>query len=162
MFFRALRLLPALTLVLLAVIPGPFTLAGAKVEKNDPAWLVDLPAAKEEAVRAKKAILLDFTGSDWCAFCRKFKKDVLDQPEFRAFARTNLVLVEVDFPERKKQPILRAKANEALKKEFAIGIYPTFVLLSADGTELGRQVGYLKGGPKAFIEKLERFRQPPK
>ncbi len=133
-----------------------------KSEKSrDPAkprWLEDLPAAKVEAARERKAILLDFTGSDWCTFCRKFKKEVLDQPEFLGFARTNLVLVEVDFPERKRQAAALAQANEALKTRFAVGIFPTFVLLSSEGNELGRQVGYLRGGPKAFIAKLEQFR----
>jgi thioredoxin-related protein len=35
--------------------------------------------------------------------------------------------------------------------------FPTFVLLNSAGRELGRQVGYLKGGPDAFIAKLEGF-----
>jgi hypothetical protein len=35
--------------------------------------------------------------------------------------------------------------------------YPTYVLLNSAGRELGRQVGYLRGGPDAFIAELEGF-----
>lgn len=152
----------ALALVSL-LLPRPASAAAKEKEKDRDklTWLTDLPAAKTEAARDRKTILLNFTGSDWCPLCRKFKKDVLDKPEFVDFARTNLVLVEVDFPQRKRQSKEQARTNDALLAQFAIGIYPTFVLLSADGTELGRQVGYLQGGPAAFIGKLRRFQAPP-
>jgi hypothetical protein len=30
--------------------------------------------------------------------------------------------------------------------------------LDKNGKEIGRQVGYISGGPKAFIEELEKFK----
>jgi len=33
------------------------------------------------------------------------------------------------------------------------------VVLNSSGKEIGRQVGYLRGGPDAFIAELERFNQ---
>jgi hypothetical protein len=35
--------------------------------------------------------------------------------------------------------------------------FPTLVVLSADGKEIRRQVGYAPGGPDAFISELEGF-----
>jgi hypothetical protein len=32
-------------------------------------------------------------------------------------------------------------------------------VLDKDGKEIGRQVGYSEGGPKAFIAKLEGFKK---
>ena len=32
-------------------------------------WLTDLDQAKAVAAKEKKAILVDFTGSDWCGWC---------------------------------------------------------------------------------------------
>ncbi|HIX20459.1 MAG TPA: thioredoxin family protein, partial [Candidatus Akkermansia intestinigallinarum] len=32
-------------------------------------WLTDLEAAKKQAAAENKAILVDFTGSDWCGYC---------------------------------------------------------------------------------------------
>ena len=46
-------------------------------------------------------VLLDFTGSDWCGWCIKFKKEALDTPEFSDYAAKSFVLVEVDFPKTK-------------------------------------------------------------
>jgi thioredoxin-related protein len=120
-------------------------------------WLTDLPKAQAQAKAENKLVLMDFTGSDWCGWCIKFKKDVLDTPEFQEYAAKNLVLVEVDFPNKKAQSKELKKANTALQTQYKAEGFPTLVVLNKDGKEIGRQVGYAKGGPKAFIEKLEGF-----
>jgi thioredoxin-related protein len=102
---------------------------------------------------------MDFTGSDWCGWCIKFKKEVLDTAEFQEYAAKNVVLVEVDFPSKKEQSAALKKANAELKKQYDIKGFPTLIVLDKDGKEIGRQVGYAKGGPKAFIKKLEKFKQ---
>ena len=71
----------------------------------------------------------------------------------RAMARvrpTVLVLVELDFPRRKPQTAEVKKANEALSVKYKVDGFPTFVVLSKEGKELGRQDGYKDGGAKAF------------
>ena len=65
------------------------------------AWSTDLARAQARAKAEGKAVLLNFTGSDWCGWCIKLRRDVFLKPDFEAYARTNLVLVEVDFPKRK-------------------------------------------------------------
>jgi thiol-disulfide isomerase/thioredoxin len=61
-------------------------------------WVNDYKKARQEATANHKFLLLDFTGSDWCGWCRKFDKEIWSQPQFKDYARENLVLVEVDFP----------------------------------------------------------------
>ncbi|HTY87338.1 MAG TPA: thioredoxin family protein [Candidatus Acidoferrum sp.] len=129
-----------------------------RANASEPVWLTDLPKAQAQAQAEKKMVLLDFTGSDWCGWCMKFKQDVLDTPEFQAYAAKNLVLVELDYPRKKVQPADLKKANAALKGRYDVKGFPTFVVLNSDGKEIGRQVGYAKGGPKAFIAKLEKFK----
>ena len=121
-------------------------------------WLTDLPQAQTQAKSEKKIVLMDFTGSDWCGWCSKFKKEVLDTPEFRAFAAKSVVLVEVDFPNKKEQSADLKTANAALKTKYDIHGFPTLVVLDQNGKEIGRQVGYAKGGPAAFIAKLEKYK----
>jgi thioredoxin-related protein len=121
-------------------------------------WQTDAAKAQAQAKKENKLVLLDFTGSDWCGWCIKFKKDVLDTPEFKAYADKNLVLVEVDFPRKTKLSAEQAKANNELKKKYKVSGFPTFVILDGDGTEVGRQVGYAKGGPEAFTKKLDGFK----
>jgi protein disulfide-isomerase len=120
-------------------------------------WAADLPTALGQAKAANKIVLLDFTGSDWCVWCMKFDDDVLSKPEFAAYARTNLELVLVDFPKTKNQSDALKKNNDELQTKFKVDGFPTYVALNADGKEIGRQVGYLSGGPQAFIAELEKF-----
>jgi thioredoxin-related protein len=120
-------------------------------------WLTSLPQAVAQAQKQNKMILLNFTGSDWCSWCIKFKKEALDTPEFNAYAATNLVLVEVDFPNKTPQSAALKAANKTLGEHYKATGYPTFVVLGKDGKEIGRQVGYEKGGAKAFISRLNAF-----
>ena len=59
--------------------------------------------AQKQAKSEKKIVLMDFAGSDWCGWCIKFRKEVLDTDEFKAYAAKNVVLVEMDFPHKKTQ-----------------------------------------------------------
>ena len=118
-------------------------------------WTSDAKAALETAKKDKKLVLMDFTGSDWCGWCIKLNKDVFSQKEFKDYASTNLVLLELDFPNEKKLSDAVKKQNEELKKKHEVSGFPTLVLTDADGKVLWKQVGYLQGGPKAFIEAIE-------
>lgn len=122
-------------------------------------WATSLPKALEQAKAENKIVLLDFTGSDWCVWCIKFDDDILSKPEFASYAKTNLVMVMLDFPNAKKQSEAVKKANKDLQGKFKVEGFPTYVALTPDGKEIGRQVGYLSGGPQAFIAELEKFRK---
>jgi len=120
-------------------------------------WGTDLPKALAQAKADKKMVLLDFTGSDWCGWCIKFDKDTLSKDKFADYAKSHLELVVVDFPNKKPQSDALKATNKALGEKYGVDGYPTFVVLNADGKEIGRQVGYAPGGPDAFIAKLEGF-----
>jgi len=120
-------------------------------------WRSDFPGALKQAQSENKQVLLDFTGSDWCPWCIKFDQDVLSTPRFAAYAGQNLELVKVDFPRHTPLPADQQRANDALAQRFGVDGYPTYVLLNSAGQEMGRQVGYLDGGPNPFIAKLEKF-----
>jgi len=120
-------------------------------------WRNDFAGALKQAKSENKLVLLDFTGSDWCGWCMKFEKDVLSTPKFSAYADSKLQLVRLDYPHHTPQPEALRQANAALSDQFHVDGFPTFVLVNADGKELGRQVGYLEGGPDAFIAELESF-----
>jgi thioredoxin-related protein len=133
--------------------------AVSQVAASEGEWLTDLPKALDRAKAEKKAVLMDFTGSDWCGWCKRFNKEVFSAAEFKEYAAKNLVLVEVDFPNQKKLGPELKKANEGLKSKYNVSGFPTLVVLNGEGREIGRQVGYMEGGPKAFIAKLEGFRK---
>ena len=118
-------------------------------------WLTDAAKAQTQAKAEKKLVMLDFTGSDWCGWCIKLHKEVFSQPEFVEYASKNIVAVEVDFPSKKKLSAEQQKANDALAKKYSIQGYPTLIILDADGKKVG-EMGYVKGGPKAFIAEFEK------
>src|SRR4051812_40361792 len=102
-------------------------------------WGTDYAKAVDQAKTENKPILLDFTGSDWCGWCMKMKKEALDKPEFKEYAKNNLVLMEVDFPHKKTQPKELKKQNQELSQKYKINGYPCFILVDGNGKELGRQ-----------------------
>lgn len=123
----------------------------------EPKWQTNLEAAKAQAKKDGKALLLDFTGSDWCGFCIRLKKAVWDKPEFATYADKNLVLVELDFPNKKKLPEDLQKQNDSLREKYKIEGYPTVVVLNADGKELGRLEGYEGDKADAYVKRLEKI-----
>ncbi len=130
-----------------------------QVSAAEGSWTTDFPAAQEKAKKEDRLVLMDFTGSDWCGWCKKLDKDVFSTTDFQDYAKKNLILVEVDFPSKKKQSDDLKKANQALKEKYAVRGFPTIVLLDKEGKEVWKQVGYLAGGPEAFIGKIEEAKK---
>ena len=126
-------------------------LAATSSQAAELTWQTDFAAASKQAAQEHKYILLDFTGSDWCPWCIKMDKEVFDGSQFSDFAAKNLVLVKVDFPRKAAQSPNEKSQNEELAKKYAIEGFPTYILLDSNGKEVRRQVGYLQGGPTAFI-----------
>lgn len=121
-------------------------------------WSTDLPKALEQAKKDNKLVMINFTGSDWCGWCIKLDKEVFSQQDFVDYAEKNLVPVKIDFPRSIEQSAELKKANRALQEKYSIEGYPTIVVLNAEGKEVGR-LGYRPGGPKAFINGLEKLKQ---
>ena len=117
-------------------------------------WLTDLPKAQARATAENKAVLINFTGSDWCGWCIRLRREIFTRPEFEQYASSNLVLVEIDFPKHKAQSDALKRANRALAERFEVEGYPTLLVLDEDGRRLGK-LGYMPGGPKAFLKSLD-------
>ena len=130
-----------------------------QVARAESGWLNDYKKAQEEAKAGNKILLLNFTGSDWCGWCIKFDRDVLSQPQFKEFARNNLVLVELDFPRVKTQSAELQKQNRQLAQQYEVVGFPTIIAVNSDGQKLWQYEGYFSGGPDAFIEELQKLRK---
>ncbi|HUF62717.1 MAG TPA: thioredoxin family protein [Verrucomicrobiales bacterium] len=119
-------------------------------------WLTDFKDASKRAREQNKAMLLDFTGSDWCGWCIRLKKEVFDEKEFQEYAKENLILVELDFPRTKELPGKVKEQNEQLSQEYGIQGFPTIVLLDSRGKLVGK-TGYKEGGPQKYVEHLKEL-----
>ncbi len=120
-------------------------------------WLTNIEKAKELAKKEKKAVLVEFTGSDWCPPCKALKKNVFNSAEFKTYAKKHLVLVELDFPsDKSKVSKEQATYNREQAKAFAVRGYPTIILMDADGKELTKKVGYGRTSVAKYIESLKK------
>lgn len=119
-------------------------------------WLTDLSKAQAEAKAQHKLLLLDFTGSDWCVWCKKLDAEVFKQPEFESYAKDHLVLLTVDFPRKTAVAPEVKKQNEELAQKFGIEGFPTIVVLNGDGKQVG-ELGYEPGGASAFVKQLKKL-----
>ena len=143
----------------LSKLTGSFAIlaltAGMAIAK--PGWTDDYDKGLAQAKTEKKMSLLDFTGSDWCGWCIKLDKEVFSEKEFKDYAKQNLVLIELDYPQQKRLTKHTKDQNEKLKGEYKIKGYPTVIILDSEGKQVG-QLGYMEGGPKAFIAALDKLK----
>ena len=139
-----------------ASIPTP-RVAGADPANEAPAvvWTDDYAAALAQAKKDGKMLMLDFTGSDWCGYCIKLHNQVFSKPEFATWANAKFILVELDFPAKKKLDDKVKQQNAALNKKYAIKGYPTIIVLDSDEKELTRAVGYGGDKPEAWMKKID-------
>ena len=152
-------------LILLLFTIVSFTSFSQLIEGN---WLntekPEMNKAIEISQKTNKPIMLFFTGSDWCGWCKKLVKEVYKTSEFNTWAKKNVVLVEVDFPRRSKLSSELTAQNNSLKQIFQPRGYPTVYFAKpvkgADGTvqfkTLG-QTGYVAGGPTKWIASTNQF-----
>ena len=127
-------------------------------------WIADFPEAFEQSVNTGKPILANFTGSDWCGWCIRLKREVFNFPEFKKWTDDNVVLVELDFPRRKKLPENIMRQNRELANVFAVRGYPTVWIVKPEIIENSKvnflkmgTLGYVAGGPKNWIAKANNF-----
>ncbi len=126
-------------------------------------WYNNLDKAIEISNQTKKPLLLFFTGSDWCGWCHRLQDEVFKKPEFTAWAKANVVLVEVDFPRKTALAPEIQSQNNLLQQQFGVQGYPTVWFVNASKNDgkityerLG-QTGYLQGGPSVWIETVNGF-----
>ena len=121
-------------------------------------WLTSYAEAQQEAKSKQRLLLMDFTGSDWCGWCIMLDQEVFSKPAFKEYASKNLVLLELDFPRSKQMPKETLAQNERLAMQYRVQGFPTVVVLDSNGKAIGA-LGYVKGGPGAFIAELEKMRK---
>tara|TARA_B100000900_G_scaffold411419_1_gene431075 strand:- start:305 stop:790 length:486 start_codon:yes stop_codon:yes gene_type:complete len=125
-------------------------------------WYIDFEKAAQVSLQTGKPILADFTGSDWCGWCIKLKKEVFNTSQFRDWADQNVVLLELDYPRRKQQDEKIKKQNRELQQIFQVRGYPTIHIFNVKVNKENQlefiplgQSGYVAGGPTPWINKAK-------
>jgi thiol:disulfide interchange protein len=124
-------------------------------------WTQDYEAALNLAKEQNLPVMVMYTGSDWCGWCKLMDKQVFSKSEFYAFAEKNIVLVSLDYPRDKSLvPQKYHDRNQRLLRERNIVGFPTYVILKSDGkTELGRLGAGREKTADSFIQEIKDLLQ---
>ena len=135
-----------------------------KYEAENEGWLVKMEEAYELSKKTGKPIMANFTGSDWCGWCKRLTASVFSKDEFKKWADDNVILLELDYPKRKSIPQEIKTQNAQLQQAFNIRGYPTVWVFNLDKDEktgkysiegLGK-TGYQKT-VKLFITEVDKM-----
>ncbi len=122
-----------------------------------PSWFTDWEQAQSKATKENKLILLNFSGSDWCAPCIKMKQEVFESEAFLSIAEKDLVLVRADFPRSKKNQLSKEQIthNEKLAEKYnTSGKFPLTLLIDPTGKVLKEWDGYAFASQDKFLAEL--------
>lgn len=109
----------------------------------------NFPRAAALAKSTKRPLLLAFIGTDWSISSLKLDREVFDQADFADNSNYNFILCKVHFYQTRDRSPDIIRQNEELATKYEVREFPTVVVLSPDGREIGR-LGYVPGGVKAF------------
>lgn len=124
--------------------------------KDNLTWESNLETAMQKAKQENKAVLVNFTGSDWCIWCKRLSNEVFSQSEFEKFADDNLILVKIDFPRSIEQSPETKLYNNQLAQRFGVEGFPTVLLFNSQG-RLVLQTGYQQGGAINYVNHLKGY-----
>ena len=120
-------------------------------------WHTNLDEAKQIEQKEHKHILLNFSGSDWCGPCIRLHNEIFEADVFKKMADIQLVLVNADFPRKKKNQL--AAQQQAINDKIADqynsqGKFPYTILLDANGKVLKDWDGFPNETPEAFTTEV--------
>jgi thiol:disulfide interchange protein len=95
-------------------------------------WMVDLDEAFTASQEQDKPIMANFTGSDWCGWCKRLTASVFSKQEFKQWAEDNVILLELDFPRRVQIPAKYKQQNASLQQAFKVTGFPTIWVFNLD------------------------------
>ena len=123
----------------------------APVPNMEDGWFLDFEVASKVAERQGKAMMVDFTGSDWCGYCIQLDETVFSKDEFKEWARESVVKVKLDYPTAKKQPDWMVKQNQELLQKYGVQGFPTILFMNHEGEVIGRSGVLQKPGVEPWV-----------
>jgi protein disulfide-isomerase len=124
---------------------------------ENPGWLVNIEEAYALSKKSGKPIMANFTGSDWCGWCKRLTANVFSKEEFRQWADKNVILLELDFPRRKQIPQEIQAQNASLQQAFQVSGYPTVWVFNLNKDSATNQFSVEALGKTGYTNTVEEF-----
>ncbi len=124
-------------------------------------WHEDFTATMQNAKSEKKPIVLYFSGSDWCAPCKKLKEDFFETEKFNKYI-DSFIFHLVDIPRNndlltEEQRIQNYDLLDTYNKNKS---FPLVIVLSSKGKILNKVSGYsYLRDPRFHFELLDTYLQ---
>lgn len=144
-------------LVLFTTSQVTFAQTNNTYETENEGWLVMLDDAYTESQKTGKPILANFTGSDWCGWCKRLSAAVFVKPEFKKWADENVVLLELDFPRRKQIPEEIKQQNAGLQRAFKVRGFPTVWVFNLDKDPETKKYSIQALGKTGYTKTVAQF-----
>lgn len=134
---------------------GMFSISEPEPADKKIVWVRDYDQAVKLAQKTDKMLLLNFTGSDWCGWCKRLDAEVFSKASFVEFAQENFICVKLDFPRYLVIPEAERRQNEKLMMKHRISGFPSILVLDPK-EKLVVRTGYRRGGPDAYVDFLKQ------
>ena len=118
-----------LFMILLTVVL--FSVALSWPAPEEVSWVREFETALKQAAAENKFLVVDISAT-WCGPCRDMERRVFPDPDFVEFSRDNVfMLVQSD----------RDREGARLARRFNVHAFPTILVFSSKGQEVGRLLG---------------------
>jgi thioredoxin-related protein len=131
--------------ILAAVILIFFTLSGSSAHADIHFLKGTLSEAIAKARAESKPVMIDFI-TDWCRWCDTLDTRTYSDTRVASYVNTNLVPIKID-----------AEKGEGIDiaKKYKVRGYPTILLITADGQEIDRVLGFVP--PDPFLKNITDY-----
>ena len=121
-------------------------------------WVSSYRAAKTQAIRQNKKILIFFSGSDWCAAGRRLDRDLFKTEAFKRLASGKYILYNADFPKYSRLGQEAEESNKRLSARYGVQSFPAVVVVEPRyGGLLVKQIGMKDMTPQKLLKKLSEI-----
>ncbi len=126
--------------------------SGANQDFPKAKWEENARLALSKAEALDRPLLVLFTAMTWQENSRHLSKEVFGTRTFNAFARENLVLTFLDFPQSATDA---PDGYRNFKDHYDVPGYPTLILIDPKSkTDFFRKVGYTKGKARDYFTEV--------
>ena len=122
--------------------------------------------ALAKAKKENKAVMVIFSGLEWCPPCQMFDRYIIKSEQFKKFAKSNLIMIEVDMKRTRQIDVSidgkLAEKNatymqdvQALENKYPHRGVPYAVVVKADGNLVYEQLGCPRSNAQEFVDTLK-------
>ena len=118
-------------------------------------WQHKIEDALAMANQGNKAVLVDFTGSDWCGWCIKLREEVTSKPEWVEAATKDFVLCEIDLKRKTPMPEDEKAYVDAMIRKYQIQSFPSLLILDPKGAPMAHVETSYKDGVQGVLSIMQ-------